>query len=248
MRGNFLEHAAAATRGEVSVVGCSWQGADTSRDRHVVSRGVTQTLDTSLSLRQVIRWTARHFTHHYNQTLALSLFTLFKICHSMLSTEWQDRTVCLSLVKSVYLFSRIIVSHFPGFHQPESVCQHRVNIAINELHLWSLITSLTPLRAIIHGDRKCPDCAGLVCVTDGPAAGDCVFNWHLTAGMLRRWRPGITKQWICSVCWETNHAHDWRCETSPTYDLLVTNYILFLWKQLYPYPYQYLSATFADPS
>ena len=102
MRGNFLEHAAAATRGEVSVVGCSWQGADTSRDRHVVSRGVTPTLDTSLSLRQVIRWTARHFTHHYNQTLALSLFTLFKICHSMLSTEWQDRAVCLSLVATFF--------------------------------------------------------------------------------------------------------------------------------------------------
>ena len=46
-----------------------------------------------------------------------------------------------------------------------------MDIAINELHLLSLITSLTPLRAIIHGDRKCPDWAGLVCVTDGPAAG-----------------------------------------------------------------------------
>ena len=117
-------------------------------------------------------------------------------------SSYMDRTIVrhkFSLtIKSVYLFSRIIVSHFPGFHQPESVCQHRVNIAINELHLWSLITSLTPLRAIIHGDRNCPDCTGLVCVRDGPAAGagDCVFNWHLTAGMLRRWRPGITKQWI----------------------------------------------------
>ena len=36
-----------------------------------------------------------------------------------------------------------------------------MDIAINELHLWILITSLTPLRAIIHGDRKCPDWAGL---------------------------------------------------------------------------------------
>ena len=70
------------------------------------------------------------------------------------------------------------MSHFTGFHEPESVCQHRVDIAINGLHLLSLITSLTPLRAIIHGDRKCPDCTGLVCVRDGPAAGagDCVFN------------------------------------------------------------------------
>ena len=43
---------------------------------------------------------ANIFPSHHFPTLSTS--TLFKICHSMLSTKWQDCTICLSLVDTFF--------------------------------------------------------------------------------------------------------------------------------------------------